>query len=138
MWPGDAHDSPDSPDQQSATYVISVVASLTGLHPQTLRQYDRLEIVSPDRASGGGRRYSQQHLDQLHRVQELTAEGVNLEGVRRILALEQQVRELLQQLGHSPTSAWPTGEEQAHPYLPVPYTTTGTALVVWRRRHGAR
>ncbi len=119
MWSG------DSQEQHPTTYVISVVASLTGLHPQTLRQYDRLEIVSPGRASGGGRRYSLEHVQQLHRVRELTTEGVNLEGVRRILALEQQVEQLLRELA--------AARQQGHPHLPVPYTTTGTALVVWRR-----
>ncbi len=72
-------------------YVISVAAELTGLHPQTLRQYDRVGLVSPGRTGGGGRRYSLRDIDLLREVAELTAAGIGLEGVRRILALEHQV-----------------------------------------------
>ena len=76
---------------ERAVYVISVAAELAGMHPQTLRQYDRLGLVSPARTSGRGRRYSHRDVDRLRRVQELSNAGVNLEGVRRILALEDQV-----------------------------------------------
>lgn len=72
-------------------YVISVAAELTGLHPQTLRQYDRLGIVSPGRTGGGGRRYSLRDVELLREVADLTASGIGLEGVRRILDLERQV-----------------------------------------------
>lgn len=75
-------------------YVISVAAQLTGLHPQTLRQYDRVGLVSPGRAEGGGRRYSLRDIDLLREVAELTASGIGLEGVRRILELEHQVAAL--------------------------------------------
>ena len=75
-------------------YVISVAAELTGLHPQTLRQYDRLGIVSPGRTGGGGRRYSLRDVELLREVAELTAHGIGLEGVRRILELERQVAAL--------------------------------------------
>ena len=76
---------------ERVVYVISVAAELAGMHPQTLRQYDRLGLVSPARTSGRGRRYSHRDVDRLRRVQELSNAGVNLEGVRRILALEDQV-----------------------------------------------
>ena len=76
---------------ERAVYVISGAAELAGMHPQTLRQYDRLGLVSPARTSGRGRRYSHRDVDRLRRVQELSNAGVNLEGVRRILALEDQV-----------------------------------------------
>jgi MerR family transcriptional regulator/heat shock protein HspR len=72
-------------------YVISVAAELTGLHPQTLRQYDRVGLVSPGRTGGGGRRYSLRDIEMLREVAELTAAGIGLEGVRRILELENQV-----------------------------------------------
>ncbi|MCW2762842.1 MAG: MerR family transcriptional regulator [Marmoricola sp.] len=75
-------------------YVISVAAELTGLHPQTLRQYDRAGLVSPGRTGGGGRRYSLRDIDLLREVAELTASGIGLEGVRRILELEHQVAAL--------------------------------------------
>ncbi|QQM67498.1 heat shock protein transcriptional repressor HspR [Actinomyces weissii] len=78
-----------------AVYVISVAADLAGMHPQTLRQYDRLGLVRPARTSGRGRRYSQRDVERLRRVQALSQEGVNLEGISRILELERQV-ELLE------------------------------------------
>jgi len=75
-------------------YVISVAAELTGLHPQTLRQYDRVGLVSPGRTGGGGRRYSLRDIELLREIAELTASGIGLEGVRRILELENQVAAL--------------------------------------------
>jgi MerR family transcriptional regulator/heat shock protein HspR len=75
-------------------YVISVAAELTGLHPQTLRQYDRLGLVSPGRAGGGGRRYSLRDIELLREVAQLTSAGIGLEGVRRILDMENQVTAL--------------------------------------------
>ena len=75
-------------------YVISVAAELTGLHPQTLRQYDRVGLVSPGRTGGGGRRYSLRDIELLREVAELSASGIGLEGVRRILELEHQVAAL--------------------------------------------
>ena len=76
-------------------YVISAAAELSGLHPQTLRQYDRLGLVSPDRAPGRGRRYSARDIDLLREVQRLSQdEGVNLAGIKRIRELQDQVVEL--------------------------------------------
>lgn len=80
--------------EERAVYVISVAADLAGMHPQTLRQYDRLGLVSPARASGHGRRYSHRDVERLRRVQSLSQEGVNLEGIRRVLELERQVERL--------------------------------------------
>lgn len=82
------------PGPAAPVYVISVAAELTGLHPQTLRQYDRAGLVSPGRTGGGGRRYSLNDLELLREVAELTAAGIGLEGVRRILDLENQVMAL--------------------------------------------
>ncbi|GLU47309.1 heat shock protein transcriptional repressor HspR [Nocardiopsis ansamitocini] len=82
-------------------YVISVAAELSGLHPQTLRQYDRLGLVSPGRASGRGRRYSMRDIQQLREVQRLSqVEGINLAGIKRILELQREVTELREHLFH--------------------------------------
>lgn len=82
---------------ERAVYVISVAADLAGMHPQTLRQYDRLGLVSPARTSGRGRRYSFRDVQRLRQIQELSQAGVNLEGIRRILDLESQVERLTQE-----------------------------------------
>ena len=78
--------NPDAP-----VFVISVAAELSGMHPQTLRSYDRMGLVSPGRADGGGRRYSLRDVEMLRVVAELTSSGIGIEGVRRILYLENQV-----------------------------------------------
>jgi MerR family transcriptional regulator, heat shock protein HspR len=78
-----------------AVYVISVFAELAGVHPQTLRNYERSGLLHPQRTSGGSRRFSEEDLAALRRIQDLTNEGVNLEGVKRIMALEAQVDDLL-------------------------------------------
>jgi MerR family transcriptional regulator/heat shock protein HspR len=76
---------------ESPVYVISVAAQLSGLHPQTLRQYDRLGLVSPDRTVGRGRRYSARDIELLRQVQQLSQDGINLAGIKRIIELENQV-----------------------------------------------
>jgi len=86
-------------DDEAPVFVISVAAQLAGMHPQTLRQYDRLGLVSPGRAVGRGRRYSSRDVQQLREIQRLSQEeGVNLAGVKRILDLENQVAALLLQV----------------------------------------
>lgn len=75
-------------------FVISVAAELAGMHPQTLRQYDRLGLVRPQRTAGKSRRYSMRDVVQLREIARLSAEGLNLEGIRRILELENQVSAL--------------------------------------------
>jgi MerR family transcriptional regulator/heat shock protein HspR len=84
----------DASNPDAPVFVISVAAELTGMHPQTLRGYDRLGLVSPGRAGGGGRRYSLRDIETLRVVAELTAAGIGIEGVRRILDLENQVAAL--------------------------------------------
>src|SRR3954447_1003720 len=80
-----------TPDD-APVYVISVAATLAGMHPQTLRQYDRLGLVSPGRTAGRGRRYSARDIEMLRQVQRLSQdEGINLAGVKRILELEDHV-----------------------------------------------
>jgi MerR family transcriptional regulator/heat shock protein HspR len=71
-----------------AVYVISVASQLSGMHPQTLRQYDRMGLVSPGRASGRGRRYSLRDIASLRNIQRLVGEGINLAGIARIIELE--------------------------------------------------
>lgn len=78
-------------DPYTPIFVISVAAELADMHPQTLRQYDRLGIVMPSRAPGRARRYSQHDVDMLREVQRLSQDGVSLEGIRRIMQLENQV-----------------------------------------------
>ena len=77
-----------------AVYVISVASELSGLHPQTLRQYDRLGLVSPGRASGRGRRYSLRDIASLRNIQRLVGEGINLAGIKRIIELESAVAQM--------------------------------------------
>ena len=85
-------------DQTRAVYVISVAAELAGVHPQTLRIYERKGLVDPARTTGGSRRYSDADIDQLRRIQELTNEGLNLYGVQRVLELEAEVTRLRTEL----------------------------------------
>jgi MerR family transcriptional regulator/heat shock protein HspR len=80
--------SEEHPDDDASLYVISVAAELSGLHPQTLRQYDRLGLVSPDRTVGRNRRYSLRDIASLRMVQRLVGEGINHAGVKRIIELE--------------------------------------------------
>jgi MerR family transcriptional regulator/heat shock protein HspR len=78
----------DKGDEELALYVISVAAELSGLHPQTLRQYDRIGLVSPSRAQGRGRRYSLRDIALLRNVSRMVGEGINLAGIKRIIELE--------------------------------------------------
>ncbi len=78
----------DHPDDDAGLYVISVAAELSGLHPQTLRQYDRLGLVSPTRTVGRNRRYSLRDIASLRMVQRLVGEGINHAGIKRIIELE--------------------------------------------------
>ena len=79
------------PDDDQAVYVISIAAELSGMHPQTLRQYDRIGLVSPNRASGRGRRYSLRDIASLRNIQRLVGDGINLAGIKRIMELESAV-----------------------------------------------
>ena len=85
-------------DSDQAVYVISVAAELTGMHPQTLRIYERKGLLDPSRTSGGSRRFSESDLERLRHIQELTSTGLNLEGVRRVLQLEAEVARLQAEL----------------------------------------
>ncbi|MCB2174438.1 MAG: helix-turn-helix transcriptional regulator [Actinomycetales bacterium] len=123
--------------------VISMAAELAGMHPQTLRQYDRLGLVSPTRTRGRGRRYSLRDVATLREVQRLSQdEGINLAGIKRILALESEVARLRDEVdalrhaadpGRRVFTAGPEGDVVAVPrgHRPARVTSTG-ALVVWR------
>jgi len=113
--------------------LISVAAELAGMHAQTLRTYDRLGLVSPQRSSGGGRRYSQHDVDLLREVQRLSQdEGVNLAGIKRIIeltnqveALQSRIREMSQELE----------ELRARQRRDVAVVPKSTAVVVWQPRN---
>lgn len=137
-------------DDTTPVFVISVAAQLAGMHPQTLRQYDRLGLVSPGRTAGRGRRYSPRDVVVLREVQRLSQEeGVNLSGIKRILELEleadrlrRQVEALTEELaevrerlaqGRRVFAAGPGGDIVAVPRGQRPARLTpSTALVVWR------
>jgi MerR family transcriptional regulator, heat shock protein HspR len=81
-------------DENSPVFPIAMASELAKMHPQTLRQYDRLGLVSPKRTAGKSRRYSMRDVVQLREIAALSAQGLNLQGIRRILDLENQVSEL--------------------------------------------
>jgi len=87
------------PDQ--AVYVISVAAELAGMHPQTLRIYERRGLLDPARTSGGNRRYSEADVDLLQRIAQFTTDGLNLAGVKRVMALEAEVSRLEAELAEA-------------------------------------
>ena len=88
-----------------AVFVISVAAELAGVHPQTLRIYERKGLVDPARTGGGSRRYSEVDLDRLRRIQDLTNEGLNLAGVKRVLELEAELADLRARLAQAEQEA---------------------------------
>jgi MerR family transcriptional regulator/heat shock protein HspR len=81
-------------ERHAAVFVISVAAELSGMHPQTLRIYERKGLIDPYRTPGGTRRYSQDDIDRLNLIQELTAKGLNLEGVKQVIELQNEVLRL--------------------------------------------
>jgi MerR family transcriptional regulator/heat shock protein HspR len=123
--------------------MISVAARMAGMHPQTLRQYDRLGLVQPGRAAGGGRRYSVRDVVLLREVQRLSQDdGVNLAGIKRIIGLEQLLGQMQQRVAQLEAeleaAARRLAELEALSAFPrrdlVPTTRTSTALVVWQPR----
>ncbi|MDT9595318.1 MerR family transcriptional regulator [Nocardioides zeae] len=144
---------PGPPDPDAAVFVISVAAELTGLHPQTLRAYERMGLITPGRTGGGGRRYSARDVDRLRDIADLTAAGTGIEGVRRILELENQLtalrqrneelqaevgslRDALRQAAAAPrrTPGAPAPRSANLPVLRGP--EPGQSVVVWRRNRG--
>ena len=139
----DGRRAAEAPGPEVPVYVISVAAELTGLHPQTLRAYDRMGLVRPGRSGGGGRRYSWRDIEMLREVAELTSSGIGLEGVKRILdlentvtALRMRVAELEDELDATRYALRQTVADTQRrvepPNLPV-LRPTGHALAVWRR-----
>ncbi|WP_347350753.1 helix-turn-helix transcriptional regulator [Intrasporangium sp.] len=137
------------PGDDTPVFVISVAAQLAGMHAQTLRQYDRMGIVTPSRTRGGGRRYSSRDVELLREVQRLSHEGVSLAGIQRILELEQQVealrshvQQLAEQLESAQAAAMQVGRVFAAgargdvvamaPGRRPPRPVHSQALVVWR------
>ena len=123
-------------------FVISVAAEITGMHAQTLRTYDRMGLVSPQRTQGGGRRYSRQDIEALQEIQRLShEEGVNLAGIRtiieqqnRIAELEQDAAELRQQLVETQEQmrAWMQGRGRGRGE--IVHVPRSTAVVMWEPR----
>jgi MerR family transcriptional regulator/heat shock protein HspR len=140
-----------APSPDAAVFVISVAAELTGLHPQTLRTYERMGLIRPGRTGGGGRRYSPRDIDLLREISELTSAGIGIEGVRRILDLENRVaalaarneelvaeleatREALRRAASSSDAQPATRRTEASPRLPaVRQPVPPQSVVVWRR-----
>jgi MerR family transcriptional regulator, heat shock protein HspR len=134
-----------TPGPDAAVYVISVAAELTGMHPQTLRTYERLGLVMPGRTAGGGRRYSHRDIELLRSIAALSAEGLGLEGVRRILDLQDQVAALRQRAAELQGELAETREalrsalaarRAVEPSSRVPAVRPpeiGQSVVVWRR-----
>lgn len=141
------------PDDETPVFVISVAAQLAGMHAQTLRQYDRLGLVSPSRTRGGGRRYSAADVTLLRDVQRLSQdEGVSLSGIQRILDLEKQVKTLRTRVselrgqvdalraaidtGSRVFAAGRAGEVVAvrAGQRPAPSVIPSSAVVIWRGR----
>lgn len=122
------------PGPEAKVFVISVAAELSGLHPQTLRSYDRLGLVSPGRTSAGGRRYSLHDIELLGDVARLTAEGLGLEGVKRVLELEHQVLALQGRVAELQDElAAARAALEVTPNLPVPSPGAAQTMVLWRR-----
>jgi MerR family transcriptional regulator/heat shock protein HspR len=132
--------NPNPHDDDAPVFVISVAATLAGMHPQTLRTYDRIGLVSPGRSSGRGRRYSARDIALLREVQRLSQdEGINLAGVKRILELEVQVAALQTRLREFHDELERAGVEMAHRERAVHRSyrrdlvpVEPSALVVWR------
>jgi len=116
---------------QARTFLISVAAELAGMHAQTLRTYDRLGLVSPERSAGGGRRYSERDVELLREIQRLSQdEGVNLAGIKRIIELTNQVEALQSRIGEITAEL-----NRSRPRRDLAVVPKSTAVVVWKPRH---
>ena len=116
------------PGPEAKVFVISVAAELSGLHPQTLRTYDRLGLVAPGRTGGGGRRYSLRDIELLRTVARLTAEGLGLEGVKRVIDLENQVLALQSKVAELQAEL-----VRSHEVQNLPALIADNQVVIWRR-----
>lgn len=116
-----------------AVYVISVAAELAGVHPQTLRIYERKGLVQPARTGGGSRRYSDADLARLRRIQALTDEGINLAGVKRILQLERELQRVEAELA-ALTNAAEQQIQDTHKQYRRDLVPTTQALTLYTKR----
>jgi len=134
--------------EDAKVLIISVAARMAGMHPQTLRQYDRLGLVQPQRTPGGGRRYSARDVELLREVQRLSQEeGVNLAGIKRIIELEQWASDLQRRvaeleraleeahrlMAQAGAASFPSRDAGPFPSREVVRRTTQGAVVVWRQ-----
>jgi MerR family transcriptional regulator, heat shock protein HspR len=124
----------DDIDEDAPIFAIAVAAELSSMHPQTLRQYDRLGLVVPARTQGGSRRYSTRHVEQLREVARLSGEGMSLPAIARLLALEEHVHALTRRV--SDLERQLTAERDARPGARV--FAAGAAGAVVPLRHGVR
>ena len=120
-------------DPDRAVYVISVAAELAGVHPQTLRIYERKGLVDPARTGGGSRRYSEGDLDRLRRIQDLTADGLNLAGVKMVLELEEEVARLRRELDRARDEA-AAAVERTHRRYRRDLVPLSQAVEIYRKR----
>ena len=120
-----------------AVYVISVAAELAGMHPQTLRIYERKGLVEPARTGGGSRRYSEHDIDQLRRISDLTAAGLNLEGVKRVMELEEEVKRLRAELAEARRQA-AEAVERTHRQYRRDLVPLKQSPVLWREQRRSR
>ncbi len=131
-----------APDEEAAefstraVYVISVAAELAGCHPQTLRIYERKGLVEPARTGGGSRRYSDQDIADLQRIQDLTEQGLNLAGVKRVLELEAEVAALNAKIDHLRAEADQAVADTHRQYRRDIVPVSQSLTVYQRRRRG--
>ena len=123
------------PGPEAKVFVISVAAELSGLHPQTLRTYDRLGIVTAGRTGGGGRRYSLRDIELLRQVARLTSEGLGLEGVKRVIQLENQVDALQQKVAEL-RAELAAAHQALGTVQNLPVRVTDAQVTLWRRLPG--
>jgi MerR family transcriptional regulator/heat shock protein HspR len=133
-------------DEDTPLFVISIAAELANMHPQTLRQYDRMGLVSPSRTAGRTRRYTMRNVAELREIARLSGEGVSLEGIRRVLELVQQnhelaarvrdlERELADQVMRQPGNrVFAAGGSGVVPLPRGKRPDAGGAVVLWRKR----
>ena len=133
-------------DETTPLFVISVAAELSGMHPQTLRQYDRMGLVSPTRTQGKSRRYTVQDVAKLLEIQRLSTEGVSLEGIRRVMELvnentelKQRVRDLERELANQVMSqpgkrVFAAGDQGVIRLNPGQRPERSGSVVLWRKR----
>ncbi|HWL91803.1 MAG TPA: helix-turn-helix transcriptional regulator [Actinomycetota bacterium] len=114
-------ESANGPDRR-AVYIISVAAELAGVHPQTLRIYEQKGLVRPHRTSGNTRRYSDADIDKLRRVQQLTQEGMNLAGAKRVIALEEELKRVHARIAQ-------LEDRLEHQAIPMPGERAGVSIL---------